>query len=82
LFDASAPTGRISIILWGNIDAIEEEYSPPLLGTDGQGPHATAASTGTTPHKLTDHSKKRQILKSESESTTPGKDTYFLTLKM
>lgn len=33
--------GRISIILWGLAqDVIEEEESPPLLGSDGQGPHA------------------------------------------
>lgn len=33
--------GRISIILWGLADnVIEEEGSPPLLGADGQGPHA------------------------------------------
>lgn len=33
--------GRISIILWGLAqDAVEEEGSPPLLGSDGQGPHA------------------------------------------
>ena len=33
--------GRISIILWGLAqNAIEEEGSPPLLGSDGQGPHA------------------------------------------
>ena len=33
--------GRISIILWGLAqDVIEEEGSPPLLGSDGQGPHA------------------------------------------
>ena len=33
--------GRISIILWGLAqDVIVEEGSPPLLGSDGQGPHA------------------------------------------
>lgn len=33
--------GRISIILWGlATDVIEEEGSPPLLGSDGKGPHA------------------------------------------
>lgn len=33
--------GRISIILWGLAqDVIEEEGSPPLLGSDGKGPHA------------------------------------------
>lgn len=33
--------GRISIILWGLAqDVIEEDNSPPLLGSDGQGPHA------------------------------------------
>ena len=33
--------GRISIILWGlAMDVMEEEGSPPLLGSDGQGPHA------------------------------------------
>jgi hypothetical protein len=33
--------GRISIILWGLAqDAIEEPNSPPMLGSDGQGPHA------------------------------------------
>ena len=33
--------GRISIILWGLAqNAIEEEGSPPLLGSDGKGPHA------------------------------------------
>jgi hypothetical protein len=35
--------GRISIILWGLArDAIDEEGSPPLLGSDGMGPHASA----------------------------------------
>ena len=33
--------GRISIILWGLAqDVIEEDGSPPLLGSDGKGPHA------------------------------------------
>jgi hypothetical protein len=39
-----APLGRISIIVWGNVDAVEEENSPPLLGADGQGPHAAKTS--------------------------------------
>ena len=35
--------GRISIILWGLAkNVIEEEGSPPLLGSDGQGPHANS----------------------------------------
>lgn len=35
--------GRISIILWGLAkEAIEEKGSPPLLGSDGKGPHAGA----------------------------------------
>lgn len=34
--------GRISIILWGLAqDAVEEAGSPPLLGSDGHGPHAS-----------------------------------------
>ena len=41
--DAGAPQGRISIILWGlATNVIEEDGSPPLLGADGQGPHAAA----------------------------------------
>ena len=33
--------GRISIILWGLAEGVlDEEGSPPLLGSDGQGPHA------------------------------------------
>ena len=33
--------GRISIILWGMAqDVVEEDGSPPLLGSDGKGPHA------------------------------------------
>eukprot|EP00804_Cyclotella_cryptica_P018276 CCRYP_017676-RA/>CCRYP_017676-RA protein AED:0.06 eAED:0.06 QI:52/1/1/1/1/1/3/165/420 len=33
--------GRISIIIWGLADGVvEEEGSPRLLGSDGQGPHA------------------------------------------
>lgn len=33
--------GRISIILWGKVkNVVEEEDSPPMLGSDGQGPHA------------------------------------------
>lgn len=33
--------GRISIILWGFAkNVIEEDNSPPLLGSDGTGPHA------------------------------------------
>ena len=36
--------GRISIILWGYAkDVIEEENSPPLLGSDGTGPHAAGS---------------------------------------
>mmetsp|Transcript_29292 Transcript_29292/g.63571 ORF Transcript_29292/g.63571 Transcript_29292/m.63571 type:complete len:418 (-) Transcript_29292:76-1329(-) len=39
--------GRISIILWGLAqDAIEEEGSPPLLGSDGKGPHAGGGGRG------------------------------------
>jgi len=34
--------GRISIILWGLAQNVEEEsFSPPLLGSNGQGPHAS-----------------------------------------
>lgn len=37
----STTQGRISIIVWGLAqNVIEEEGSPPLLGSDGQGPHA------------------------------------------
>jgi len=37
--------GRISIILWGLArDVVEEEGSPPLLGSDGQGPHASSSN--------------------------------------
>jgi hypothetical protein len=33
--------GRISIIVWGLAEGVlEEEGSPKLLGSDGQGPHA------------------------------------------
>ena len=33
--------GRVSIILWGLAkNVIEEDGSPPLLGSDGKGPHA------------------------------------------
>ena len=33
--------GRISIILWGLASkAINEDGSPPLLGSDGKGPHS------------------------------------------
>lgn len=33
--------GRISIILWGLAkNVVEEDNSPPLLGSNGQGPHA------------------------------------------
>lgn len=33
--------GRVSIILWGLAQNVaEEENSPPLLGSDGRGPHA------------------------------------------
>ena len=35
--------GRISIILWGLAqNVVEEEGSPPILGSDGKGPHAAA----------------------------------------
>lgn len=31
---------RISIIIWGLAEGVkEEDGSPPLLGSDGQGPH-------------------------------------------
>ena len=34
--------GRISIILWGLAEGVvEEDNSPPLLGADGKGPHAS-----------------------------------------
>lgn len=34
--------GRISIILWGLAEGVvEEDKSPPLLGADGKGPHAS-----------------------------------------
>ena len=34
--------GRISLVLWGLAqDVIEEGGSPPLLGSDGKGPHAS-----------------------------------------
>jgi len=37
----SRTTSRISIILWGLAEGVkEEDGSPPLLGSDGQGPHA------------------------------------------
>jgi hypothetical protein len=37
--------GRISIVLWGLAEGvIEEGGSPPLLGSDGQGPHAQQQS--------------------------------------
>jgi len=51
--------GRISIILWGLAKGvIEEEGSPPLLGSDGIGPHASQGqqrygngrSNGKKPH--------------------------------
>ena len=39
--------GRISIVLWGLAEnVIEEEGSPPLLGADGQGPHAQQKRDG------------------------------------
>mmetsp|Transcript_38239 Transcript_38239/g.80187 ORF Transcript_38239/g.80187 Transcript_38239/m.80187 type:complete len:117 (-) Transcript_38239:289-639(-) len=39
--------GRISIILWGLADGVvEEDGSPPLLGSDGQGPHAQRGGGG------------------------------------
>ncbi|KAL7530839.1 hypothetical protein ACHAXR_006738 [Thalassiosira sp. AJA248-18] len=39
--------GRISIILWGLADGVKEEAgSPPLLGSDGQGPHAQQKQGG------------------------------------
>lgn len=40
--------GRISIILWGLAEGVvEEEGSPPLLGSDGQGPHAQRRDHGS-----------------------------------
>ena len=40
--DEQSGKGRISVILWGLAqDVIEEEGSPPLLGSDGKGPHAS-----------------------------------------
>ena len=34
--------GRISLVLWGLAQGVvEEEGSPPLLGSDGKGPHAS-----------------------------------------
>jgi hypothetical protein len=37
--------GRISIILWGLArNVVDEPNSPPLLGADGQGPHANHKS--------------------------------------
>ena len=43
--------GRISIILWGlALSAKEEERSPPMLGSDGQGPHAKKGFHGNSRH--------------------------------
>ena len=39
--------GRISIILWGLAEGvIDEDNSPPMLGSDGQGPHASQRHGG------------------------------------
>ena len=39
------PQGRISIILWGLAsNTIEENGSPSLLGSDGNGPHASSSN--------------------------------------
>mmetsp|Transcript_743 Transcript_743/g.1798 ORF Transcript_743/g.1798 Transcript_743/m.1798 type:complete len:377 (+) Transcript_743:110-1240(+) len=47
--------GRVSIILWGLTTNIkEEENSPPLLGTDGRGPHAAKNN-----HKYQSNNKNR-----------------------
>jgi len=45
--EESGNKGRISIILWGKAkDAIDENGSPPLLGSDGQGPHSRDRGRG------------------------------------
>jgi hypothetical protein len=42
--DEQTGKGRVSIILWGLAkDAIEEENSPAMLGSDGVGPHAASS---------------------------------------
>ncbi len=45
--EAQTGKGRISIILWGLAKGvIEEEGSPPMLGSDGVGPHSGGSSYG------------------------------------
>ncbi|GMH99545.1 hypothetical protein TrVE_jg3898 [Triparma verrucosa] len=42
--------GRISIILWGQVPSIiEEDGSPPMLGSDGRGPHAMSHNRNRGP---------------------------------
>ena len=44
--------GRISIILWGLAkNAIQEDNSPPLLGSDGRGPHAGKGRNHNQPNR-------------------------------
>jgi len=48
--------GRISIILWGLAQNVIEEYgSPPLLGSDGHGPHASHRRQGDNNHNRHHH---------------------------
>eukprot|EP00934_Nitzschia_sp_Nitz4_P005413 Nitzschia sp. Nitz4//scaffold351_size16537//10630//12028//NITZ4_008853-RA/size16537-augustus-gene-0.1-mRNA-1//1//CDS//3329548887//5403//frame0 len=55
--------GRISIILWGLAEnVVEEEGSPPLLGSDGQGPHAASKNHhGRRRNRNNNNDRKRQV---------------------
>jgi len=61
--------GRISIILWGKVEAIEEAGSPAMLGTDGKGPHA---NHNKKPHYRKNNNKHKGA--SQSTATHNNKD--------
>jgi hypothetical protein len=64
--------GRISIILWGLINAVEEEGSPPLLGSDGHGPHAGTKKFSRRGKNNQQHRPRRNNNGEGTSSTSPS----------
>jgi hypothetical protein len=65
--------GRISIVLWGLVDGVvEEDGSPPLLGSDGTGPHASHPTTKKNhPH----HPKRKKHPRSQKQHQQHNSDS-------
>jgi hypothetical protein len=78
--------GRVSIIVWGLAqNVIEEEDSPPLLGSDGQGPHAAKKNHSNYPRndkkncrRNYHHSKKNIPDKTSADTVTSKEESSSL----